>query len=328
MEPIILLIAVTFAGSVGLFTFFGYQWFGERKRMVAARVGTGNLDQGLTLASPVPGAPRRRTFPLTSMLPLSRESEARMSLELERGGWPLRVNEYLSLRLTSAFVGGAIGFLLLIILGLPEWSRVPLMAVMVFSGWMVPRFRLSRARRKRLQRIEQQLPDALLSIAKSLQVGTGLIQALTNAAKETRAPLGTEIQRTIRELHMGADSDVVFTTLAERIGSKDVDIVVAAIVIQRNTGGNLSEILMTVAKTIRERFQLKEHIQTLTSTERLTGNIMALIPPGIVVLFLFMNPGYGDLLFGTTMGQVALGIGISLEVIGYLLIKKLVQIEV
>ena len=154
------------------------------------------------------------------------------------------------------------------------------------------------------------------------------MQALSHVGDETPAPLGPQLQRTVRELHMGAEADVVFKTLGERCGSKDVDIVVTAIVIQKTTGGNLSEILMNVANTVRGREHLKQEVATLTASEQLTGTLMAIIPVLVVVGFIFLNPDYKGLLFGTTIGQIALAIGITLEVIGYVLIKKLTQIEV
>ena len=326
MDPMLLLIALTLAGSVGLLTFIAYQRLSARNQVVATRVGRDDAVIGLSLLSPL--QQRRRSFPLSNLFPLSRQSEERMNLELELAGWPLRVGEYLSLRLASAFIGGVVGLVLLATLHPPDLLRVPVMLFMVLGGWLFPRIRLSRARRKRLRRLETQLPDALLAIAKSMQVGTGLLQALSVTANETPAPLGTLLQRTVREMHMGAETDEVFGSLGERCGSRDMDIVVAAIVIQRNTGGNLSEILTNVASTVREREQLKEEVNTLTASEQLTGKLMALVPVVVVVGFVFINPDYKHLLFGTTIGQVALAIGITLEVVGYWLIKRLIQIEV
>ena len=326
MEPMLLLIALTLAGSVGLLTFLTYQWLVDRRRTMAARVGIGGADAGLSLVSPL--HQRRRSFPLSNLLPFSRRSGERMSLELERAGWPLRVGEYLSLRLASAVIGGVAGLVLVTSLHLPDLLRVPIIVSLVLVGWFFPRLRLSSARGKRLARIEKQLPDTLLAMASALRAGTGLLQALSSAANETPAPLGAELQRTIRELHMGAEAEEVFSALAERIDSRDVDIVVSAIVIQRTSGGNLSDILVTVTNTIRERNQIREEINTLTASERLTANLMALVPVLVVVFFIFMNPVYADRLFHTTIGQFALAIGIALEVLGYWMIRRLVRIEV
>lgn len=325
MDPMFLLlpIALTLAGSVGLLTYLAYQKLAARPREAVARTATGGGTEDVKLIQ------QRRSFPLANLLPLSQESEERTSRELERAGWRLRVNEYLSLRLASAVVAGVVGLLVLFSFDLgPAWLRPFLTILSVLVGWRIPRFLLSRARKKRLARIEAQLADSLLTIAKSLQVGSGFLQALSHAAKETPAPLGTELQRTLRELHLGGDTEDVFLALAERIGSEDMDIVVTAIVIQRNTGGNLSEILFNVSNTIRQRFKIREEVQTLTSAQRLTANFVALLPPLVVLAFMWMNPDFARLLTGTGIGQIALAIGITLEVFGYWMIKRLAVIEV
>lgn len=325
MDPMFLLlpIALTLAGSVGLLTYLAYQKLAARPREAVARTATGGGTEDVSLIQ------QRRSFPLANLLPLSQESEERTSRELERAGWRLRVNEYLSLRLASAVVAGVVGLLVLFSFDLgPAWLRPFLTILSVLVGWRIPRFLLSRARKKRLARIEAQLADSLLTIAKSLQVGSGFLQALSHAAKETPAPLGTELQRTLRELHLGGDTEDVFLALAERIGSEDMDIVVTAIVIQRNTGGNLSEILFNVSNTIRQRFKIREEVQTLTSAQRLTANFVALLPPLVVLAFMWMNPDFARLLTGTGIGQIALAIGITLEVFGYWMIKRLAVIEV
>ena len=326
MDPTLLLlpIALTISCSVGLLTYLAFQKLAARPQEAATRAGTGGAAAGDSLI-----LQQRSSFPLSNLFPLSREYDEQMSRELERAGWRLRVNEYLSLRLASAIVAGGAGLLLLISLDLgPAWLRPPLTFFIVLVGWMFPRILLSRARKKRLARIEGQLSDALLAIAKSLQVGSGLLQALSNAADETPAPLGPELQRTLRELHLGANTDQVFEALAERIGSTDVDIVVTAILIQRNTGGNLSEILFNVSDTVRQRFQIKEEVLTLTSAQRMTANMVAVLPVLVVLAFMWINPDFANSLLRTGIGQIALAIGIALELFGYWMIKRLAVIEV
>ncbi len=325
MDPTLLLlpIALTLAGSVGLLTYLAFQKLANRPMEAAARTRAGGGTEEVSLIQ------QRRSFPLANLLPLSRESEERTSRELERAGWRLRVNEYLSLRLASAVIAGVAGVLVLFSFDLgPAWLRPFPAFLIALIGWRIPRFLLNRARKKRLARIEAQLADALLAIAKSLQVGSGLLQALSNAAGETAAPLGPELQRTLQEMHLGANTDEVFAALAERIGSPDVDIVVTAIVIQRNTGGNLSEILFNVSNTIRERFKIKQEVETLTSAQRLTANFVALLPPLVVIAFMWMNPDFAAYLTGTGIGQIALAIGIVLELFGYWMINRLAVIEV
>ena len=329
MDLFVLPIALTIAGSVGLLTFLAYLKLADRNRVAASGNGGGRPDAALTNS---PLLQRRRTMPLANLFPLSQVSEERMGRELARAGWRLRVNEYLTVRLASS-LGGLVAGIVLLIRMQPDSNLVKLgfifLALALFLlGWMIPRLLLSRARKKRLERIDKQLPDALLSMAKSLQVGTGFLQALGNAANEVPAPLGAELQHTVRDLQLGADAEEVFTALAERIGSPDVDILVTAIIIQRTTGGNLSEILLNVCTTVRERAELREEVLTLTATERLTGNMMAALPVLVAVAFVFTRPEMGALLFETTIGRIAVVVAIIFEVIGLVIIRKLANVKI
>lgn len=330
MDLLVLPIALTVAGSVGLLTFLAYLRLAGRSRVVASRSSGGQPDTAMGTDSPL--LQSRRSMPLANLLPLSQVSEERTGRELARAGWRLRVNEYLTVRLASGLGGGVAGIILLIRMqpdsGLIKFGLILLALLLFLVGWMIPRFLLSRARKKRLERIDQQLPDALLAMAKSLQVGTGFLQALSNAANEVPAPLGAELQRTVRDLQLGADAEEVFTALGERIGSPDVDILVTAIVIQRTTGGNLSEILLNVCNTVRERAELREEVMTLTATERLTGNIMAALPVLVAVGFMVMQPDMGRLLYETTIGRIAVVVAIILEIIGIIIIRKLANIKI
>jgi len=330
MDLFVLPIALTLAGSVGLLTFVAYLRLAARTRVVASR----NV-AGQPAAAPGNNSAllrTRRTMPLANLLPLSQVSEERMGREIARAGWRLRVNEYLTIRLASCLGGGAAGFILFIKMepesGLVKLGLFFLIFALSLVGWMIPRVLLSRARKKRLARIDKQLPDALLAMAKSLQVGTGFLQALANAANEVPAPLGTELRRTVRDLQLGADAEEVFLAMAERIGSPDVDILVTAIVIQRTTGGNLSEILLNVCATVRERAELKEEVSTLTATERLTGNMMAALPILVAVAFVVTRPEMGRLLYETTIGRIAVAAAIILEIIGIVIIRKLSDIKI
>jgi len=330
MDLLVLPIALAIAGSIGLFTFFAYVRLAARSRFLAAQTGGGQPDAARGANSLL--LRRRRSMPLANLLPLSQVSEERMGRQLARAGWRLRVNEYLTIRLASSLGGGITGVFLLIKMQ-PDSALIKIglilsPLVLLLAGWMIPRYLLSRARKKRLKLIDKQLPDALLAMAKSLQVGTGFLQALSNAANEVPAPLGNELQRTVRDLQLGADAEEVFAAMAERIGSPDVDILVTAIIIQRTTGGNLSEILLTVCNTMRERAQLREEVETLTATERLTGNMMAALPVLVAVAFMFTQPTMGKLLLETTIGQAAIVAAVLLELVGIVVIRKLANIKI
>ena len=272
--------------------------------------------------------PRGR-FGFLAMLPASPEAGERMSREIARAGWQLRSGEYVGIRFICAGVGVLIALLATDHYGVDNLLiRTGIALVAAFSGWLIPRLALSRARRQRRQRIEEQLPDALTSIAKALRTGAGILQALGYAAKETPAPLGLEFQAVLRDLEMGADAEDVFEALTERVGSPDLDIAVTAIVIQRSVGGNLSEILMNVTNTIRGRANLQREVHVITTRQRLTSNAVAALPVVISALMLMINQKMAVLLFTTAVGQIALGIGIAFELFGIVLIRKFANIEV
>jgi tight adherence protein B len=243
-------------------------------------------------------------------------------------GQPLKVNEYLGLRIAAAATFAVGGAILLSRFDVPTWVVLLASIVLVIPGWALPRAYLSRRRERRLQQFEDQLPGALTAIAKSLRAGTGLLQALAYAGESTEDPLGQELRSTLRDLQLGADPDLVFTELSERVGSSDMDIAVTAIIIQRSIGGNLSEILSNVTNTIRERAKLKGEIRVLTSRQRLTGNLVALLPVAVGAGFVLLNPKMGDLLLHETAGQIGLAIGIAFEIVGIWMIRRLAVIEV
>lgn len=314
------------AGAVASGIIYLYQHTAAPAAAARARVG-------VTATAAAPGAAPvwRRKGQATGILgrvPVSAAARERMAVELERAGQPIKVNEYLSIRLASA---GVVALVATLVMRAVSGSvAAALLAGLggLGAGWFVPRYVVGRMGRRRLQRIEEQLPDALTAIAKSLRAGTGLLQALAYAAAETPAPLGPELQGTIRDLQLGADPEAVFSSLSERVGSPDLDIAVTAIVIQRAVGGNLSEILANVTNTVRERAKLHAEVRVLTSRQRLTGNLVALLPAMVALAFLGMNPHMGSLLINTEAGRISLGVGLGFELVGLWLIRRLAVIDV
>ena len=320
-----MLVGFSFAASTALAIVYTYQRATETSRLTRARVLRRSEGIGLRSALREAG---RSPIPFIDSLPLSNEARERMEWELDRAGVPLRVNEYLGIRMGAAVGGVVAGFTVASAFGLPISVVLIATFAALVGGWMLPRVWVARKRAKRLEAIEKQLPDALTTLAKSLRAGTGLLQAMAYAAEETPAPLGPELDQTLRELRLGANAETAFSELSARVGSNDLDIAVTAVVIQRTVGGNLSEILTNVSTTIRERAKLYGEIKVLTSRQRLTGNLMALIPVLIAAAFIAINPDIGRLLVNTVPGRISLGIGLAFELLGLLLIRKFGQIEV
>jgi tight adherence protein B len=247
---------------------------------------------------------------------------------LQQAGWPIRLSEFNLLRLFCAILFFVFGVVLVKIIGLgPVGVNLVVIGLFGLFGLSVP-MRIAKGKRaKRLAEVDAQLPEFLTSMAKSLRVGAGLLQALGYASDETPEPLGSEIGKTLRDLQLGGDPEVVFEDLRQRVGSPDLDIAVTAMMIQRTVGGNLSEILTNVANTIRERHEIRSEVNVLTSRQRLTGNLVAALPVLLAIFYLGANPDVGKLLFTTLAGNIALAVGLFFEVLGLWIIRRLAIIE-
>jgi tight adherence protein B len=176
--------------------------------------------------------------------------------------------------------------------------------------------------------MEAQLVEPIQMLSSGLRAGFGLLQAMEAASEQISAPLSVEIRRTLRDTAMGASVDQALTALNERIGSPDFDIVITAVLIQRSVGGNLAEILDNVAHTMRERERIRGEIRTLTSQQRMTGYVIGGIPIGLLVIFGMISPEFTGTLFTDPLGRMMLGAAAVSETIGFVVIQKIVNIEV
>ena len=195
-------------------------------------------------------------------------------------------------------------------------------------GFQLPALWLGRRRKSRIAKLETQLPDTLTFIANSLKAGFGLLQSMSMAAEQLEHPLATELAITVHETNVGSSTEEAFTNLSERCHNYDLDLVVTAILVQRSAGGNLAEILETVCETMRDRARIKGEIVTLTAQQRLTGLVISCLPIGVGVMFFVISPDYISLLFTETMGLVMLGVGVLMWVVGFLVIQRILNIEV
>lgn len=327
MDLMLLVIGVCIAGSVALAASYSYERVVVPRRMIDARLAPAPVNAGVALRSGLRTTSRSR-LPFVDKLPISPEARERMRIELQRAGDPLSVNEYQGIQTGLALGLGFAGVVLMSVFdGMPAWFGLALTAGLMLLGWRLPRTFLNRAKSRRQNQIADQLPGALTAMAKSLRAGTGMLQALAYAASETSAPLGSELQHTMRDLQLGADPGMTFAALSERVGNPDLDIAVTAILIQRNVGGNLSEILNNVTKTIRERVKIQTEIRVLTARHRLQGNLVAGLPVVVAIAFILMNPETGSLLYETTAGRVSLSAAFAFELFGLWLIRRLGKIE-
>ncbi len=317
----ILLVA---AATIGAFAFTGTLWvtgFGADVMDSAGRLSR------LKDAGPVAPNPsatfslrKRANTSIGGVNLVSANIAQRWTVQLERSGLALNVREYLILRAVIALTLGGVG---LIALPIPALAVIP--AVLGFLGvgkWL--NMRISSRRRK----LEEQLVEMLQMLASGLRAGFGLLQALEASGEQVPDPLSAEIRRTLRDTAMGASVEQALSALNERAASPDFDIVITAILIQRSVGGNLSEILDNVATTMRERERIRGEIRTLTSQQRMTGYVIGGIPIGLLGIFSVISPQFTGQLFTDPLGQMMLGAAAFSEFIGFMVIRKIVNIEV
>jgi tight adherence protein B len=182
--------------------------------------------------------------------------------------------------------------------------------------------------RRRVNRFEEQFPDCLEFISRSMRAGHAFSVSLEMVHREFSEPLAGEFRRTFEEQNLGQPLEIVLQKLAHRIPSMDVQFFVSAVLLQKRTGGNLAEILDKLAHIIRERFKLRARIRTVSAQGLMSGRILASIPVGVGVLMYVVNPQYARFFVDDPMGHQLLGAALGLQFVGYLIIKKIVTIEV
>lgn len=243
--------------------------------------------------------------------------------QLARADIKLTVAEYAALHIISM-----IGFFLLgyfVLFG----QQLVMGIVSGFVGFFAPRIYVSRAMSKRLLGFEEQLPDTLGLWVNALRSGYSVLQAMEAISRDAPEPTSTEFKRVVQEVSLGIDLADALQHLLDRVESEDLDLVVTAVNIQREVGGNLAEILEVIGHTIRERIKLKGEIRVLTAQGRITGYLISFLPI-ILALFLYtINPGYmGNLFENRFCGWPLLGIGLALIGIGSAVVQKIVDIDI
>ena len=247
----------------------------------------------------------------------------RMEDNLRRADSHLQPADLIAIRVALAGLGFAVPFLFLSgVLGFLAGVAAAML------GFKLPQMWINQRREARSKKLEEQLPEAITLISNSLKAGFGLLQSLSLAVEQLEHPVATELAQTIHEMNVGSSADEAFIALSERAANYDLDLVVTAILVQRSVGGNLAEILDTVAATMRERTRIRGEIETLTAQQRLTGFVIGLLPIGVGGLFLLVSPDYIMVLFTETAGKVMLGIAVVMQTVGVLAIRRILDIEV
>ena len=244
----------------------------------------------------------------------------RLDRLLKQADSPMRVGELLLFTL----VFGAIGF------ALGNWiGRSPLSGcVGALVAGSLPISNVVRRKRRRVKLFVEQFPDALDLMTSALRAGHAFTGAIQMVAEEMPDPVAVEFKDTFDEQNLGLSFKEALLNLTERVDSLDLKFFVIAMVIQRETGGNVAEILEKISYTIRERFKILGQLRSLTAEARLSGIVLALLPICVGLILLLVNPTYILFLFRDHVGHYMLGSAIGLQIIGYIWIRRIVSIDV
>jgi tight adherence protein B len=262
-----------------------------------------------------------------------RDFGANLSREIARADLKLKPSEYILIWIGTT-IGVPVGMFLLSVV-LPTLGNPIFLLIGALVGFFIPRFWLSRRKSGRLNSFNKQLPDTITLIANALRAGSSFLQAIELVVRESRPPISTEFGRVIREVNLGLPFDQALENMVRRVRSDDLELMATAISIQHQVGGNLAEILDSIAYTIRERVRIKGEIRTLTAQQRLSGYVVGFLPIGLAGFLFIAAPGFMTPMFqrppeliGLPGGVIILIIGGVMMFIGFMFIRKIVDIEV
>lgn len=239
---------------------------------------------------------------------------------LERAEVPLRVGEAMTIQVVLVVAAFAIGF---VALGSVAWGLI-----LVVPAAALPMGFVKYKVNKRRSKLAQQLPDTLHLLSSTLKAGYSLIQGIEAVGREGEEPLAGEFRQLVSEARLGRDLDDALDDLGQRVESEDLEWAIVAIKIQREIGGNLAELLTTVAETITARSRLKGEVKSLTAEGRMSAYVLLALPVCVFIAMYFMNREYLSELWSSTLGYAALGVGAFGMIIGTIWMNKIIDIKV
>ena len=259
---------------------------------------------------------------ISNLIPNTKFSERsgkKLEIELARADMPITVEELLVIKILSAVAFGFLAFAIT--------KSIILFLIIFVLVWNLPKFIIGNRKKKRIKLFDSQLNEGIMIISNSLKAGYSFMQAIAAVTEETKDPFSKEFKKMLKEMSLGISEEEALRNLINRIPSKDLNLIVNAILIQKDIGGNLSEILDNIAETIRERQKIQNELKTLTSQGKLSGLIVMLIPSVIGVTIYSFNKEYIILLFNNPIGLAMVFIAVFNQFLGLIMIKKIINID-
>lgn len=243
-----------------------------------------------------------------------------LDLKMLQAGLPILGSEFLIIELVAAII--AFVFAGLLTMQLPV--AILAFLFMPLVGWMLLQMKI----RKRRKDFVNQLGDMLSMVASALRAGFSFVQAVEIVSKEMAAPMSVEVSKLIREINVGVPMETALEDINRRVECPEFELITTAVLIQRQVGGNLAQILDNISDTINERIRMKREVLALTAQGRMSAVVLALLPIALAAFLFSVNHDYFDPLLASPMGKVAIGIALLMELLGYLVIKRIVDIDV
>lgn len=243
-----------------------------------------------------------------------------LDLKMQQAGLPLLGSEYLVIAVIGALLAGAATMLLTL-----QFSSAVLVAIIaLIAEWFYVNYRIDSRRKA----FVNQLGDCLTTVANAMRAGFSFLQSMDLVAKEMEPPISEEFGRAMREINLGTRMEKAMEDMDARVGSPDFSLVVTAVLIQRQVGGNLAQILDTISDTINERIRMRREVMALTAQGRASGWVLAALPLGLAAVLSLINPGYLTPLLEDPIGQMAIGAAIVMEILGFFVIQRIVDIDI
>ena len=243
-----------------------------------------------------------------------------LDFKMRQAGLPILGSEFLVI----AFFGAVAACLATMLLTLQPFSAVLVGIAAAFGEWFYVLYRINRRRTA----FVNQLGDCLTMVANAMRAGFSFLQAMDLVSKEMEPPISEEFAHVMREMNLGARIEKALDDMDKRVGSPDFSLMVTAVLIQRQVGGNLAQILDTISDTINERIRMRREVMALTAQGRASGWVLAALPIGLAGILSIVNPGYLTPLFEDPIGRMAIGGALVMEVIGFFVIQRIVDIEI
>lgn len=250
---------------------------------------------------------------------LNEKSVKKIEIELIRADMPITVEELLVIKILLVL---AFGFLTFAVT-----KNIIFILIICVATWNLPKFIIASRKKKRIKLFDNQLNEGIMIISNSLKAGYSFMQAIAAVTEETKDPFSKEFKKMLKEMSLGISEEESLRNLINRVPSGDLKLIVNAILIQKDIGGNLSEILDNIAETIRERQKIKNELKTLTAQGKLSGIIVMLIPIVLGFTIYSFNKEYVLLLFNNPLGLIMVFVAVFNQFLGLIMIRKIINID-